>query len=336
MNKYSSYNLFQKMKVGEFKSTYERCLQISPFVLKSKSDYLEYFDSSVNFIKFMRVVSFETLESVYFKKPKEKYGSYNYFEKENIYKDIVQELPTRMNSLHWNEKHDQIKIIELEPRKLGNRMYQKIIERSKRREHLPPKYAFEEFYEWLTKKTKFLFLFSEWVRKGKDSKDIPSVNRLKNDIGYLFENMEVITWGENDAINLCEKQNNMNSNNDGHWYRKTPVDSDAYHLIRNEFMVEYLKKEKELIIEFGNTLKVKFGKNTESDTSDKILFKFSINQLKLFSEQMRCIKLMGPIQGKVELVNSILVSLPCPMIRGSHQRPEVFEIDEFMDVLKIS
>lgn len=57
-------------------------------------------------------------------------------------------------------------------------------------------YTKKEFREWLFKNN-FQELYNIWV-KGNYEKDLkPSVDRLDSTKGYTFDNMELITWGEN-------------------------------------------------------------------------------------------------------------------------------------------
>ncbi len=325
MNQYSCYQLFKDLKNDELKITYGRCIQNSTLLLKSKSDYMDYFNDEVNFVKFLRVINVETLGSAYCKITKTKFDPRDptyFFEKESIIKVIVESLPIRKKTLQRKNKANAAKIGEKPLQIQAKKMFQKIIERSKRRGHDLPKLSFETFFEWIIKSTPFEILFAEWDKNGRQEKEIPSVNRIDNEKGYSLKNMEVITWGENDALNLCEKQMDIRDNNDGHWSRKSPVDPDSYHLIRNESMIQYLKTEKEKIILFGNTQKIKFGKGIEILTANNLLSIFPTNKLKLFSEKMNCVRFAGAKE-KFLMIDSILMSLPCPRIRGSLSRIEV-------------
>lgn len=68
---------------------------------------------------------------------------------------------------------------------------------SKRREHNPPTYAKQELKDWLFSQPIFHKLYSEWVESGYDKDLKPSVDRINDNIGYTMDNIQLMTWDEN-------------------------------------------------------------------------------------------------------------------------------------------
>jgi hypothetical protein len=68
---------------------------------------------------------------------------------------------------------------------------------SKVRKHNPPGYSKDELKEWLLKQDKFNNLFIEWEKSGYFNMLKPSIDRLDDSKGYSFDNIMVMTWGEN-------------------------------------------------------------------------------------------------------------------------------------------
>jgi len=76
------------------------------------------------------------------------------------------------------------------------RTYSKQKFRSKVRGHNPPEYTREELKEWMYKNS-FNKLYDNWVKHNYNSDYTPSIDRLRNDEGYKFDNIQLVTWKEN-------------------------------------------------------------------------------------------------------------------------------------------
>lgn len=65
------------------------------------------------------------------------------------------------------------------------------------RGHNQPTYTLSELSLWLTNDWIFDLLYTNWVNCGylKDMK--PSIDRIDDDKGYSFKNIQIMTWGEN-------------------------------------------------------------------------------------------------------------------------------------------
>jgi hypothetical protein len=82
---------------------------------------------------------------------------------------------------------------------LSSKIYGAQRNRSKKRGHALPEYNLEQLREWLYDQPNFEQLFLEWTNSGHDTMLIPSIDRINDDIGYTFSNIQLMTWGENDA-----------------------------------------------------------------------------------------------------------------------------------------
>jgi hypothetical protein len=76
-------------------------------------------------------------------------------------------------------------------------MYHGMRGSSKKRGHALPKFSHKEFLEWAISNTNFNSIYTSWITGGMHKDDKPSIDRLSDDFGYLFENMQIITFKEN-------------------------------------------------------------------------------------------------------------------------------------------
>lgn len=67
---------------------------------------------------------------------------------------------------------------------------------SKHRGYEKPSYSISEFEEWLYKNN-YKKLYDDWVKSDYDKDTKPSVDRLDDYKSYTFDNIRLITWGEN-------------------------------------------------------------------------------------------------------------------------------------------
>jgi hypothetical protein len=82
---------------------------------------------------------------------------------------------------------------------------------SKKRQHPIPNYSKIEFTDWLLQSTNFTTLYSNWEKSGYQKKLVPSADRLNDSLPYTLDNLQVITWEENDA--KCHKDMKEGRNN---------------------------------------------------------------------------------------------------------------------------
>jgi hypothetical protein len=68
---------------------------------------------------------------------------------------------------------------------------------SKQRSFLVPSYTKKELIDWFFKQNDFDFIYQNWVNSGYKKELRPSVDRIDDYKGYSFENIQLMTWGEN-------------------------------------------------------------------------------------------------------------------------------------------
>jgi len=77
-------------------------------------------------------------------------------------------------------------------------IYQSQKQHSKTRGHNLPTYSLQEFREWLYSQEKFHILFDNWKRLDYQRFYKPSVDRKEDNIGYTMDNIQLMTFREND------------------------------------------------------------------------------------------------------------------------------------------
>jgi len=84
-------------------------------------------------------------------------------------------------------------------------------ESSKKRNHNPPMYILSELREWLFNDWIFNLLYDNWVNCGylKDMK--PSVDRLDDYKGYSLDNIQLMTWKENNRRSHVDRYKGINN-----------------------------------------------------------------------------------------------------------------------------
>lgn len=81
---------------------------------------------------------------------------------------------------------------------------------SKIRGHNPPEYTKQELKDWLFSQPLFHKLYDNWERTGYQKKYKPSVDRKDDYIGYTMDNIQLMTWGENDSKGRKDVKNGIN------------------------------------------------------------------------------------------------------------------------------
>jgi len=85
-------------------------------------------------------------------------------------------------------------------------LYSRQVSHSRKRGHNPPEYSLKEFRYWLIKLPKFDLLFKKWELSGYSTDFVPSVDRIDSHKGYSFDNIQLMTWGENNEKGKTEKR----------------------------------------------------------------------------------------------------------------------------------
>ena len=78
---------------------------------------------------------------------------------------------------------------------------------SKRRGHNLPTYTKKELSNWLLNDWLFNLLYNNWVNCGYFKNTTPSVDRIDDSKGYSFDNVQLMTWGENRAKQSVDMRN---------------------------------------------------------------------------------------------------------------------------------
>lgn len=89
--------------------------------------------------------------------------------------------------------------------------------RSKLRGHDSPSFTLCEFREWLYDKDEFNSLYKTWVESKYYRFLKPSIDRIDDSKGYSFDNMQVVTWQENDDKGKASKETKVKAFIDGIW-----------------------------------------------------------------------------------------------------------------------
>ena len=62
-----------------------------------------------------------------------------------------------------------------------------------------PSFSKEELWDWIDKR-KFNKLFNNWLKSNCEKNLVPSINRLNDYKSYTLDNIELITWEENNKL----------------------------------------------------------------------------------------------------------------------------------------
>lgn len=65
----------------------------------------------------------------------------------------------------------------------------------------------EDFYAWIKSNERFLKLFEEYKKFNFDRKLAPTVDRIDSNIGYVLNNMQILTHSENSARASKDRNN---------------------------------------------------------------------------------------------------------------------------------
>lgn len=99
------------------------------------------------------------------------------------------------------------KSIEWRIRAIFVSIYGSQITASKIRKHPPPAYSREELIDWVYKQTNpnIRELTQAWVDSGFKKALIPSIDRINSRLPYRFDNIRLVTWGDNNKFAIEEK-----------------------------------------------------------------------------------------------------------------------------------
>jgi len=79
------------------------------------------------------------------------------------------------------------------------------------RNHKPPAYTKLELYDWLVNDWLFNILYDNWCNCGYLKNNKPSIDRIDDYKGYSFDNIQIMTWGENNLKHSQDRKNGINN-----------------------------------------------------------------------------------------------------------------------------
>lgn len=82
---------------------------------------------------------------------------------------------------------------------LISKIYNHQKQTSAKRGHELPTYTLDELSEFITEQEHFDRLYNEWVESGYDRQYTPSIDRLDDRYGYSLDNIQLVTWRENNT-----------------------------------------------------------------------------------------------------------------------------------------
>ena len=83
--------------------------------------------------------------------------------------------------------------------------------KAKRRGYAIPTYSESELYSWVMGQPDFHELFDAWEISGFQSRFKPSIDRLNDYISYRLDNIQVITWNENNKKGYASRADGSNT-----------------------------------------------------------------------------------------------------------------------------
>lgn len=77
-------------------------------------------------------------------------------------------------------------------------IYSNQLQSSKRRGHPQPEYNKSELKKWIIEQSNFKKLYIDWEKSNWKKGLIPSIDRLDDNLGYSFDNIQLVPWYYND------------------------------------------------------------------------------------------------------------------------------------------
>lgn len=92
------------------------------------------------------------------------------------------------------------------PKGLISQIYNDQVKTCKKRGRELPKYTQKELYDWIISQPNFNQLMTEWKRSGYNRKLVPSIDRLDSLKTYSFDNIQLVTFEENEKQALIDRK----------------------------------------------------------------------------------------------------------------------------------
>lgn len=78
------------------------------------------------------------------------------------------------------------------------------------RGHNPPAYTKQVLSDWFFEQGNFILLYNNWVDSNYSKRLTPSVDRLNDNLGYSLDNIQLITWRENNIKGINKSKVKVN------------------------------------------------------------------------------------------------------------------------------
>lgn len=91
-----------------------------------------------------------------------------------------------------------------------NKVYGQQRSSSKTRNHPMPNYTKEDLGQWITDNYSdvFIDMFATWVASGYEKGLVPSLDRLDDALPYSLDNLQLITWKDNERRYRTNRETN--------------------------------------------------------------------------------------------------------------------------------
>lgn len=97
------------------------------------------------------------------------------------------------------------------PKGLVTSIYKSQKQSSVKRGHAMPTYSKQELSQWVLTHELFEMLYKDWCASGYDKYKKPSVDRLDDYCGYTLENIQLVTWFDNNTKGHVDRKSGKNT-----------------------------------------------------------------------------------------------------------------------------
>ena len=94
---------------------------------------------------------------------------------------------------------------------IASRIYSHQRRNSRSRNYAMPNYSLDELRDWIFSQPNFNKLFDDWVESGYSKDKTPSCDRIDDYKSYTFDNIQILTWSENNQKHYDDVKNGINN-----------------------------------------------------------------------------------------------------------------------------
>jgi len=102
-------------------------------------------------------------------------------------------------------------VVKLTERQLIRKIYSTQAKNSRKRGHGLLGYSAAQLEAWCLSQSIFHTIYKSWVISHYTSKLVPSIDRCNSLLPYVFSNMEIVTWEENNNRSHQDRIDGINS-----------------------------------------------------------------------------------------------------------------------------